>query len=370
MCKCDTNPVRAVQKKAIMIFLTLFATNHNLDINSFSIHLSISLNAMTDKRQRMGIHWAYADPHLAAYMFAAAAAAASAPYLQPDYWAALTHSSSTPPLLPPSNHSPLMLPLARPYSNASSALFPSDLLLPAQSPPITTTGASKANASPDLLTKVEPSHSLTTTNTINCQSSALPSILPALTTDALTSSADHSSNDNLACSPNPTASSPSLSATLSSFLPHLRLPPISMPTASVISPDVSPAYSTAFTSALVSGGLSTAHTLIDGSALDSSSASHTLNDSSHKVKKGMSGESRFLSCNLNEGSSYSSSDECIDLRLPTSTSPTTQSLASELSQKRLLLQNTSQLIRSAQLLQSSAALRKPLFQPYLSPLDN
>jgi len=57
---------------------------------------------MKDKRQRMALTWPYANPHLAAYMFAAAATAAA--YGQPAamYWnrAAVAAAAATAPSAP------------------------------------------------------------------------------------------------------------------------------------------------------------------------------------------------------------------------------------------------------------------------------
>lgn len=41
---------------------------------------------MKDKRQRMALTWPYADPHFAAYMFAAAATAAAYGHQPTSYW--------------------------------------------------------------------------------------------------------------------------------------------------------------------------------------------------------------------------------------------------------------------------------------------
>jgi len=41
---------------------------------------------MKDKRQRMALTWPYADPHFAAYMFAAAATAAAYGHQPATYW--------------------------------------------------------------------------------------------------------------------------------------------------------------------------------------------------------------------------------------------------------------------------------------------
>ena len=41
---------------------------------------------MKDKRQRMALTWPYADPHFAAYMFAAAATAAAYGHQPANYW--------------------------------------------------------------------------------------------------------------------------------------------------------------------------------------------------------------------------------------------------------------------------------------------
>ena len=41
---------------------------------------------MKDKRQRMALTWPYADPHFAAYMFAAAATAAAYGHQPTGYW--------------------------------------------------------------------------------------------------------------------------------------------------------------------------------------------------------------------------------------------------------------------------------------------
>lgn len=50
---------------------------------------------MKDKRQRMALSWPYADPHFAAYMFAAAATAAYGP----NYWVRNNPTFTTPPFV-------------------------------------------------------------------------------------------------------------------------------------------------------------------------------------------------------------------------------------------------------------------------------
>lgn len=89
---------------------------------------------MKDKRQKMSLTWPYANPHFAAYMFAAAATAAS--YGQPAasmYWnraaaaaaaAAATTPASTSPYHPLMIRAPATGETASSFINATAPHYP------------------------------------------------------------------------------------------------------------------------------------------------------------------------------------------------------------------------------------------------------
>ena len=335
-----------------------------------------------DKRQRLGIPWAYADPHLAAYMFAAAAAAAYAPHLQPDYWTSLSVPPPPPPsssLLAPSlPSSPLLIPFTPQYSATGSSYTS------------TTNVSAVVTAAAGLLKNTSIPHLLNPLINTDCHQ--ITRTQPNSSLSELSPEPNSVSSPNCS-SPSPLAFSPEIMGCSVSKTPSfgslLYNNGSTTQTQNLENNTFSSNLNSSLsTTELISSTSSNNIEFENGNkpasppSLPSSNCNSRSSNDETFVKKASTSASQsnlvcptFLDvCNKSASSlaDQSSNTECIDLRISQSSSeqqsPSVFS-PSHSPSKQLLMQSTRQLLKSAQLLQSAVVLRKPLFQPYLSRFE-